>query len=189
MPMNRWGLNAPTIGNSHWGAFNKSGSERKITTFSVNDAFKSIGLYYRKPPRLCEHVQWWFYIVTVLMILGACAPPGWADSTQGADPVEDAMARVQAHSMFNKLGRGVSNVVGGWLEVPANIAQRYVENDTAGSLFTGLAYGLVKGVARTGVGIYETVTFILPYPNQYAPILPTLPYFTKKAGRRPLLLE
>jgi hypothetical protein len=39
------------------------------------------------------------------------------------------------------------------------------------------------------VGLYEAVTFFLPYPENFAPILPTLPYFEKNKKRRPLPLE
>ena len=128
-------------------------------------------------------------LLTVLMIVGTCAPLSWADPLENGDPVDAVISRYQLHPALNKLGRGVSNALGGWLEVPLNIQQRYVEDDTAESLFTGLAYGLVKGVVRTGVGVYEAVTCFLPYPEEYAPILPVLGYFKKKEGRQPLLLE
>jgi hypothetical protein len=39
------------------------------------------------------------------------------------------------------------------------------------------------------VGLYETVTFFLPYPEDFAPILPTLEYYNKSPGRRRLPLE
>ncbi len=90
---------------------------------------------------------------------------------------------------FEKLGRGVSNFLGGWLEIPLGIHKRYATSDTAGSLFTGTAVGAFKGLVRTGVGAYETVTFFLPYPEDFAPILPTLEYFQHHTRRKPLPLE
>jgi len=101
------------------------------------------------------------------------------------DRVDEVMGRYNLHPAFAKLGRGVANAVGGWLELPLNLQQRYTEQDTAGSLFTGAAYGLFKGLVRTGVGLYETVTFFLPYPEDFAPILPTLEYFRQTSPRRP----
>jgi len=112
-----------------------------------------------------------------------------AAAPAGEDRVDEMLGRYNLHPAFEKLGRGASNALGGWLEIPLNIQQRYTEQDTGGSLFTGVVYGVVKGVVRTGVGVYEAVTFFLPYPENYAPILPTLPYFRKAGRREPLLLE
>lgn len=105
------------------------------------------------------------------------------------DRVDEAMGRYNLQPAFEKLGRGLSNVLFGWLEVPLNIDKRYAPSDTGGSVLTGTAVGLFKGLVRTGVGAYETVTFFLPYPENFAPILPTLPYFQHHTKRRPLPLE
>ncbi len=109
--------------------------------------------------------------------------------SQGSDQVDQMLGRYNLYPAFEKLGRGCSNALGGWLEVPYNIDQRFSKSDTAGSFFTGAARGIVKGVVRTAVGAYEVVTFFLPYPENFAPILPTLPYFQKHTKRKPLPLE
>ncbi len=85
-----------------------------------------------------------------------------------------------------KLGRGLSNVAWGWLEVPLNMETRYRASDTATSLTTGALYGAFNAVGRTLIGAFETVTFFLPVPERYAPILPPLAYFDK-ASKRPQL--
>ena len=113
-------------------------------------------------------------------------PPG---VTQGQDRVDDMLGRYNLQPAFEKLGRGLSNFLGGWLEVPLNIDKRYAGSDTGGSFLTGAVIGLFKGVVRTGVGAYETVSFFLPYPENFAPILPTLPYFQHNTKRKPLPLE
>lgn len=126
------------------------------------------------------------WIVGVALLCAGVLPAAWA---QGQDPVDEVLGRYNLHPAFEKLGRGVSNALGGWLEIPLNIHTRYSTNDTAGSLFTGAAHGVVRGVVRTGVGLYETVTFFLPYPEDFAPILPTLEYYRKTPRRGPLPLE
>ena len=80
---------------------------------------------------------------------------------------------------LTKLGRGLANLTFGWLEVPQNLDNGYAQrpDDVATGLFTGVAAGLVKTVQRTGVGAYETLTFWLPLPAEYEPILPPLKYF------------
>ena len=133
------------------------------------------------------------WVVILGCVVCLWTPPGWSEQmatdAQGPDQVDVVMGRYNLHPAFAKLGRGVANALGGWLELPINLQHRYSAHDTAGSLLTGAAYGIVKGVVRTGVGIYETVTFFLPYPENFAPILPTLEYFQLDTNRKSLPLE
>ena len=74
----------------------------------------------------------------------------------------------RAQDPIHKMGRGVVNVLTGWLELPKQIhLGRQEENP-----LTGLGWGIVKGVGmtvlRSGVGIYETVTFPIPHPKDFA---------------------
>ncbi len=117
--------------------------------------------------------------------LSAAARPAPA----ATDKTDELLLRYNLYPALGKLGRGVGNALGGWLEFPLNIQKHYTKADTAASLFTGAAVGLVKGAIRTGVGVYETITFFIPYPEEYAPILPTLEYFKRSEPRKELLLE
>ena len=112
-----------------------------------------------------------------------------ASSAGERDRVEDVMSRYNLQPAFEKLGRGVANTFGGVLEIPLGIEHRYSKSDVGGSFLTGAAIGAFKALVRTGVGMYETVTFFLPYPENYAPILPTLEYFKRDTRRQPLPLE
>ena len=138
-----------------------------------------------------SHARGW--LVSLMCLVSVGTLPAWAEMPSAAarsqDRVDEMMGRYNLHPAFEKLGRGVSNALGGWLEIPLNVDQRYSTSDTGGSFLTGTAYGVVKGIVRTGVGLYETVTFFLPYPENFAPILPTLPYFQKHTRRNPLPLE
>ena len=125
--------------------------------------------------------HWW--MINGLLVLGLSVPLGWTDS------IDDFFGPHQPHPAFDKFGRGVSNALFGWLEIPATMNERYEERNTGGSLVAGFAYGIVRGLLRTGVGVYETVTFLVPIPEHYAPILPTLAYFDKERKGRPLPLE
>ncbi|GAB4312599.1 MAG: hypothetical protein Kow0059_03250 [Candidatus Sumerlaeia bacterium] len=74
-------------------------------------------------------------------------------------------------AMMEKLGRGMVNILTGWVEIPKNIAKKWRETDP----FTGFVVGSIKGVgwgfARTMVGVYETITFPFPVPRDYQPIM------------------
>jgi putative exosortase-associated protein (TIGR04073 family) len=72
-----------------------------------------------------------------------------------------------------KLGRGVSNVLFGWTELPVTVMKI---NETEGNS-AAAGYGVVRGVgrsfARFGVGLYEALLW--PFPichGTYVPILP-----------------
>ena len=76
----------------------------------------------------------------------------------------------KTYSAGDKLGRGLANVFLGFIEVPRNI-----HNTTADeSLLVGWTVGLGKGVGYTVlrflVGVYETVTFPFPLPDDYVPV-------------------
>ncbi len=72
---------------------------------------------------------------------------------------------------FSKLARGVGNLLFGVLEVSRNI---YNTSERDGIL-AGLTAGTFKGVGytivRMGTGAYETITFPLPLPEDYRPLV------------------
>lgn len=63
-----------------------------------------------------------------------------------------------------KLGRGLSNVLFGWTEIPEAITtvNKYEGNAAAASY--GVVRGFGRAFARFGSGIYEVFTF--PFPTQ-----------------------
>ncbi len=70
-----------------------------------------------------------------------------------------------------KLVRGVANILTGWVELPKNIYDTSVEENILSGLTMGLAKGVGMTIVRTGAGIYETVTFPFPIPEDYQPVL------------------
>lgn len=76
-----------------------------------------------------------------------------------------------AQDATKKLGRGLVNILTGWIELPKNIYETIVESNPLTGITIGLAKGLGMTVVRTGAGIYETATFPFPLPQEYKPIL------------------
>ncbi|HEY1583766.1 MAG TPA: exosortase system-associated protein, TIGR04073 family [Chthoniobacterales bacterium] len=71
-----------------------------------------------------------------------------------------------------KLGRGLSNMVFGWTEIPVTIAK---VNDQEGNS-AAAGYGVIRGTgrafARFGVGVYEALLWPIPvYKGTYFPVL------------------
>lgn len=79
-----------------------------------------------------------------------------------------AAGTAHAQDPIHKMGRGLTNVLTGWIEVPKQIS----DGAQAENPVTGVGRGLMRGggltVLRTGIGLFETVTFPLPYPNGFA---------------------
>jgi putative exosortase-associated protein (TIGR04073 family) len=116
-------------------------------------------------------------------------PPGWeTSSAQTNQPPqqfkyaatqlrEQAYAQQQAQTYQQpqnagrKLGRGVANLLFGIVEVPNQITQTTnARGGAAGSTF-GVGKGLMRWVGRELTGVYEIVTFPIPAPRGYKPIM------------------
>ena len=76
-----------------------------------------------------------------------------------------------AQDPAKKLGRGIANVLTGWVELPKNIYDTSVEENVLSGLTMGLAKGVGMTIVRTGAGVYEAVTFPFPIPEDYQPVL------------------
>jgi putative exosortase-associated protein (TIGR04073 family) len=71
-----------------------------------------------------------------------------------------------------KLGRGIANLCTGWLEIPFDIARKInTEDSNLAGIFIGPITGFCKAVGRTAVGLYDIVTFPLPLPKGYQPVI------------------
>ena len=76
-----------------------------------------------------------------------------------------------AQTAVRKLGRGLANVFTGFLELPQNIVDVAKDEGAIAAVTYGIARGMAMSFLRTGVGLYETVTFLIPLPWDYEPIL------------------
>lgn len=76
-----------------------------------------------------------------------------------------------AQNMLRKLGRGLANVVTGVVEIPKGVQETFYEEGPVAAASWGLIDGIYKFFARTLTGIYEVVTFPIPLPADYEPIV------------------
>ena len=74
-----------------------------------------------------------------------------------------------AQDPIHKMGRGVVNVLTGWIEIPKQIHLGSQEQNPVIGLGRGLLRGTGLTVLRGVVGVYEALTFPLPYyPKDFA---------------------
>lgn len=80
-------------------------------------------------------------------------------------------ANAHAYTATKKLGRGLVNILTGWVELPKNIYKATTEDNLFAGLTIGLAKGIGMTVVRTGAGVYDTATFPFPLPENFKPLL------------------
>ena len=122
-----------------------------------------------------------FLVGSVLCVglTSADSPPVTSGSAEEGFKLDPALGLP-----LTKLGRGIGNIVVGWVEIPATMHTEYKESDPVTGLATGFFKGFVKGVIRTLVGAFETVTFPFPIPENYAPVLPPVTHFEWPTPRK-----
>lgn len=82
-----------------------------------------------------------------------------------------AFAGSTSYTGSDKFKRGLNNTATGWLEAPATIGKVDRERGLFEALTTGVTRGVGLAIARTGVGIYETLTFPWQAPERFEPLM------------------
>ncbi len=96
-------------------------------------------------------------VIVVVTVFGVTGSLAYA---QSYDPDQTVPTPSKLQKRINKLGRGLSNVLFGWTEIPVTFDQKMRAGKPLTYLLsTALVTGATKGVMRTGVGLYEIFTF------------------------------
>jgi putative exosortase-associated protein (TIGR04073 family) len=98
-------------------------------------------------------------LLTVLMIMATGVAQARTDQAYRQES--------DLSQMTHKLGRGVTNILTCWVEVPRHIALEWERTDPVSGSIVGVVSGSLWGVARLVTGVYETVTFPVPVPEDY----------------------
>ena len=69
---------------------------------------------------------------------------------------------------IHKFGRGASNILGSWTEIPKQIHRHAQSRGPVVGGIRGLGTGLWLMTARLGIGTFETVGCLIPIPHGYA---------------------
>ena len=101
-------------------------------------------------------------VIVALMSTGITAKACCLDNPEQ----RDLGAKLAAPSNpIQKLGRGISNIAFGALEIPIRIADTNAQCGAIKALTAGTLHGVVMFIARVGVGVVEVVTFPMPLPG------------------------
>lgn len=75
---------------------------------------------------------------------------------------------------LDKLGRGVVNTTLGVLEIPKQSVKRAIDTKTSYGYISGGFLGIGYFVLRELAGVYEIVTFPVPLPAHFEPVIDPL---------------
>lgn len=108
------------------------------------------------------------YLFIFLIVLFFVSGVSQAEMVAGrqVDRAEDVV-----QDMSNKLCRGVVNVLTGWGEIPRQMIKSGHDRGWWAVLPVGIPSGVIMGVSRTGVGLFETVLFFVPIDDAYHAVL------------------
>lgn len=116
----------------------------------------------------------WALVMTVAMCMMAAAP--WANALeemQTYDPMREIPEPTTVEKALEKLGRGLSNILFGWAEIPVTWDKKLKQGKPLSYLLTTApVLGAGRALMRTGTGVFETVTF--PFSDievNYEPLL------------------
>jgi len=72
---------------------------------------------------------------------------------------------------LRKLGRGLTNLLTGIVEIPKKVILTSKKENLAKGLTSGFMKGVQEGMVRTASGLYETLTFPIPAPADFEPMV------------------
>ena len=75
------------------------------------------------------------------------------------------------YNAAEKLGRGIANFFTGWVEIPAEFGRVIEKKGDLAAVFVAPFTGIAKAIGRTAVGLYDALTFPIPFPSGYKPVI------------------
>lgn len=109
--------------------------------------------------------MWWRGIALVL-VAAIIVPSSlaWAERLT-YDPVDEIKKPTGVEKALTKLGRGISNILLGWAEIPVTFDRKMKEGKPLGYLLGVVpVLGTARAAMRMSTGVYEMVTF--PYSDK-----------------------
>jgi len=91
----------------------------------------------------------------------------WLPLTASAD-TDDAP---QGQNALRKLCRGFANLAFGVVEVPNQITKVNAEQGGGAAVTYGVSKGVVRWFGRELAGVYDVITFPIPFPRGYKPVM------------------
>ncbi|MCL4693182.1 MAG: exosortase system-associated protein, TIGR04073 family [Candidatus Hydrogenedentes bacterium] len=101
----------------------------------------------------------WAKFFAMVLVAAVVLTP-FAVVAEGYDPDQEIPAPTGFEKRLTKLGRGLSNVLLGWAEIPVTFDEKLKQGKPLGYLVGVVpVLGTTRAFLRTGTGVFEMVTF------------------------------
>ena len=105
------------------------------------------------------------FVLPLVLGMSICIKAALAEGSEPAFQIDLSNIEYD-NSPANKLGRGLINTATCWAEVPGEVARVSKEKDPLIGFTLGLAQGVMNTIIRGAVGIYDTLTCVIPPYNK-----------------------
>lgn len=100
------------------------------------------------------------YIAVVALVAGGFLIPSMEAGAQIYNPDIDLPKPTGFEKRLTKLGRGISNILFGWAEIPVTFDRKLKEGKPLAYLVGVVpVLGTARAIMRTGTGVFEAVSF------------------------------
>ncbi|HRK33875.1 MAG TPA: exosortase system-associated protein, TIGR04073 family [Candidatus Hydrogenedentes bacterium] len=101
----------------------------------------------------------WVKVLALLVVAGVMMP-SFSALAESYDPDQMITPPTGFEKRLTKLGRGVSNILFGWAELPVTFDEKLKEGKPLAYLLGVVpVLGTTRAVLRTGTGVFEIFTF------------------------------
>jgi len=103
----------------------------------------------------------WLRVIAVVLMAALVLPvTAIGQDRLTYDPMDEIPAATGVERALTKLGRGLSNIMLGWAEIPVTFDRKLKEGKPLGYLLGVVpVLGTARAVMRTSTGVFEAVTF------------------------------
>lgn len=114
-----------------------------------------------------------FHKIGAIVVVAAVVLSSSLAYAQSYDPEQDIPTPTMLQKRLTKLGRGLSNFLLGWTDIPVTWNQKMKQGKPLSYLLTTApVLGTTRAFMRMGTGVYEVFTFYTRNPSgTYDPIL------------------
>ena len=115
-------------------------------------------------------LRWQQVVVSGAVALCVLCSGGWAEARH-LHSDESVAHATTVDKISRKLSAGVTNVLTCWAEVPQTVIEVSRDRNPVLGVLWGPVKGAVLGAGRFFAGWYDMLTFLIPVPKDFQPIL------------------
>jgi putative exosortase-associated protein (TIGR04073 family) len=138
---------------------------------SIYNGTKSYGKLYREED---NSMKWFIITCLSFMIISGLSISVYAEEHEQHLINSNYYSDNGIILALDKLGRGIFNTLFGVFEIPKQSVKRAIEGQNSYDYVSGGLIGIGYFIIRELAGVYEIVTFPVPIPGNYQPVMDPL---------------